>query len=91
MQDIVMRSRQMGKLEYAIKRLPESPAKRIFWIVYNQDMIEYTSNLIADIRGQEYLNKYVTVVAKGDPSKDRANGSVFFDPHLLDLLGNGNV
>lgn len=84
-------TRRSKKLEHCIRLLPENPTKHIFWIVYNHDMIEYTSNLIADIRGQEYRDKYITVVAKGENSKDRANGSVYFDPNLLDLLGNGNV
>ena len=83
--------RSSGKLEHSIKLLPKKPPKHIFWIVYNQDMVEYTSNLIAEIKGKEYRDKYVTVVAKGDNSRDRANGSVYFDPNLLDLLGNGNV
>ena len=83
--------RQMGKLERAVQGLPKNPAKHIYWIVYNQDMIEYTKSIVAKIKGQDYLDKYVTVVAKGDSTKDRVNGSVYFDPNLLDLLGNGNV
>jgi hypothetical protein len=81
----------LSKLEYAIKSLPENPIKHIYWIVYNQDMVAHTEQCIISIRGQDYLDNHVTVVAKGDPSKNRVNGSVYFDPNLLDLLGNGNV
>lgn len=81
---------RIGKVEQAITNLPTNPHKRIFWIVYNHDMVEYTKDLIEVIKGKEYLDKYVTVVAKSDPSKDRTKGMVYFDPGLLDLLGNGN-
>jgi hypothetical protein len=81
----------MSKVEHAIRSLPEAPVKHIYWIVYNRDMIEYTKSIVSSIRGQDYLDEYVTVVAKGDSTKDRVNGSVYFDPNLLDLLGNGNV
>lgn len=86
-----MQNIMRGKLEYAIRSLPKEPTKRIYWIVYNQDMVEFTAKRIAEIRGQDYLDKYITVVAKGDPSKERTTGSVYFDPLLYDHLGNGNV
>lgn len=81
---------RLGKVYNAIKNLPENPSKRIYWIVYNNDMIEHTESLISELKGEDYLNKFVTVVAKSDPSKDRTKGSVYFDPGLLDLIGNGN-
>lgn len=83
-----LRSRRMGKQEAAIRNLPESPDKHIYWIVYNKDMIKYVEDLIKDIRGKEYLSN-ITVVAKSDPSKERTKGSVYFDPTLMDLIGNG--
>lgn len=88
--DLVM-SLRVGKVRQAITSLPKTPRKRIFWVVYNHDMIKYTEDMIAGIKGREYLEKYVTVVAKNDPSKDRTTGSIYFDPGLLDLLGNGNA
>lgn len=82
---------RIGKVHQAITNLPANPRKRIFWIVYNRDMIKYTEDMIVDIKGREYLEKYVTVVSKNDPSNDRTKGSIYFDPGLLDLLGNGNA
>lgn len=79
-----------GKTHAAILSLPAAPSKHIYWIVYNQDMINYTRNLIAELRGEEYL-KHITVVAKGDSTKDRSKGIVYFDPLLYSHLGNGNV
>lgn len=81
-------ARRMGKQEMAIRSLPEVPSKHIYWIVYNKDMIKYTEDLIKQIRGDSYM-KYVTVVAKNGPTKDRVKGSVYFDPTLMDLMGNG--
>lgn len=82
---------RLEKVKDMIQRLPVSPTKHIYWIVYNSDMIQYTENLISEIKGEEYLSTHVTVVAKADPSKERCKGTVYFDPGLLDLLGNGNI
>lgn len=86
-----MTSRRLGKVQHAIRSLPDHPSKHIYWIVYNHDMVKYTEDMIAEIKGHDYLKANVTVVAKTDPSKDRSRGSVYFDPGLLDLLGNGNA
>ena len=80
----------MGKHYNAISHLPDNPRKHIYWIVYNSDMIEYVENMIKEIKGEKYLSKNVTVVSKSDSSHNRVNGTVYFDPALLDLIGNGN-
>lgn len=80
-----------GKQITAIKALPKNPIKHIFWIVYNTDMIKTTEDTIRSVWGSGYLKEHVSVVAKSDPSKDRSNGIVYFDPLLMDLLGNGNT
>ena len=84
-------TQRIGKVQRAINSLPNNPDKRIFWVVYNSDMVKYTEDLIASIKGSDYLTKHVTVVAKSDPSKDRTKGTLYFDPGLMDLLGNGNA
>lgn len=83
-----MGGRRMGKQENAIKCLPDNPKKHIYWIVYNQDMVKYTEAMIERIRGIEYMSN-ITVVSKSDPSKERTKGSVYFDPTLMDIIGNG--
>jgi hypothetical protein len=50
-------------------------------------MVKGTMRLIAELRGEEFLKK-ITVVSKMESS--RHNGRIYFDPVLLDLLGNGN-
>jgi hypothetical protein len=78
----------VSKQVNAIRCLPDSPKKHIYWIVYNKDMVKYTEALIEQIRGKEYMT-HITVVSRGDHTKDRTKGSVYFDPTLLDLIGNG--
>lgn len=82
---------RLGKVYNAIRNLPNHPSKRIYWIVYNSDMVEYTENLIAELKGPDYLSNFVTVVSKNDPRKDRTEGTIYFDPGLMDLIGNGNI
>jgi hypothetical protein len=77
---------RIAKVYNAIANLPVNPTKHIYWIVYSQDMVEYTEKMIATIKGEEYLEKYVTVVAKSAPSKERTAGFIYFDPGLPDLL-----
>jgi hypothetical protein len=83
-------SERLGKVYKAISNLPSTPTKKMYWIVYNQDMISYTEDLIAQVHGKDYLN-HITVVAKNGDSKQRQHGTVYFDPGLYDLLGNGGI
>ena len=76
-----------GKTVAAINRLPENPDRKIYWVVYNKDMIKYTENLIAEIRGKDYLKQHVKVVSI--EKKQGANNSIYLDPMLLDHIGNG--
>lgn len=76
--------RRQGKRYNAIMNLPEKP---VMFIVYNEDMVKGTEDMINELRGPEFM-KYVTVVAKGNTT--RRDGPIYFDPWLYDLLGNGN-
>lgn len=80
--------RRTSKQEAAIRSLSANPNKHIYWIVYDRDMIKYTEALIEQIKGKEYMTN-ITVVAKGDPTRDRNDGTIYFDPTLMDLLSNG--
>ena len=78
----------MNKQETAISNLPENPNKHIYSVVYNSDMVKFTNDLIKKIKGRSYM-EHITVVAKGDPTKERDDGYLYFDPTLMDLIGNG--
>lgn len=82
-----MQERCIGKQYLAIKNLPDNPTKPILWIVYNEDMVEHTRCVIESIRGSDYM-KNVIVTSRANSSKHR--GTVYFDPLLYELLGNGN-
>ena len=88
MKTITSWNRRMGKQDAAIRGLPNNPSKHIYWIVYNRDMVKYTEDLIEQIKGSEYMT-HITVVSKSDPSRDRTKGAIYFDPTLMDLIGNG--
>lgn len=81
-------TRRMGKQDYAILCLPSNPEKHIYWVVYNEDMVKFTEDRIKELRGDDFMTN-ITVVAKGEPTKDRSNGSLYFDPLLMDYIGNG--
>lgn len=72
----------------AISNLPDNPKKPILWIVYNEDMVEYTRNLISEIKGQDYM-KHIKVIPRDRSSKEP--GTVYFDPMLMDHISNGSA
>jgi hypothetical protein len=73
---------------WAIRNLPNNPAKPILWIVYNEDMVEYTRNLISEIKGEDYM-EHIKVVARTEAYKE--SGTVYFDPLLMDHISNGSA
>lgn len=83
-------SNRIDKVVAAIQNMPTTPKSKICWIVYNDDMVEYTKTMISDIKGKEYLDKYVIVVAKGALAP-KVPHTVYFDPGLQDLIGNGRT
>jgi hypothetical protein len=67
-----------------IMKLPEEP---VIYVVYNANMVSHVEQLIIEHRGKEFLDKYVNVMSK---DKAVANGStLYFDPNLFNLIGNG--
>lgn len=72
-----------GKVRGHIMRLPN---EQVTWVCYNDDMIPYYETLIKELRGVDYYEQYVTVIASGQA----LNGSnTFLDPSLYELRGNG--
>lgn len=68
-----------------IQRLPE---EEVTWVVYNANMIQYAESLIILNRGIEFFQKYVNVISCDDPEVI-VRGSLYLDPSLYDLKGNG--
>lgn len=65
-------------------RLPE---QKLTWVVYNANMIGYAWELIINLRGIAFFDNYVKVVSREDSTG--AQGPLYFDPRLFDLIGNG--
>lgn len=75
-----------GKHVALINSLPKNPSTNIVWIVYDENMVAYIQDMISDIKGKDYL-QFVKVVPRSSSSK--FNGKVYFDPFLMDSIGNG--
>ena len=58
------------------------------WVVYNANMIQYAASLIIQHRGFDYYMKYVNVISCDDP-EEVVRGSLYLDPSLYNLKGNG--
>lgn len=54
------------ELTKTIEKFPSDPKAQIIYYVYEKNMVKATESLIAEIHGQDYLDKYVTVSAIGD-------------------------
>lgn len=67
-----------------IRNLPE---QELTWVVYNANMISYAQMLIIQYRGLEFFDNYVKVVSRD--RADGAKGTLYFDPSMFLLMGNG--
>lgn len=78
----------MDIIDTVIERLPEAPDEKITWVVYNDDHVSKTVDLINEIKGAGYCEKYCNVVSRQSMGRLDAK-SIYYDPRLLDHLGNG--
>jgi len=76
----------MTRLEKRIDTIKKLPDEQVTWVCYNREMIPYYETLIKELRGEEYFNKYVTVIADGHPD---LGSNTYLDPTLYELRGNG--
>lgn len=78
----------MDIVDIIVERLPDQPEEPVTWVVYNEDHVDKTRELINSIKGEDYCDKYCNVVSRQqlgsyDPK------SIYYDPRLLDHIGNG--
>lgn len=76
----------MDRIARRVKMVQDLPEEPITWVCYNKEMIPYYVQLIKEVRGEQYFNKYVTVVADGRPD---ILTNTYFDDTLYELKGNG--
>lgn len=68
----------------AILNLPE---EQLTWVVYNANMVQSAVTMIISLRGLDFFDDYVKVVSR--ECGDGAQGHLYFDPNLFNLVGNG--
>ena len=73
--------------DWAVAKLPDEPTEKITWVVYNDDHIEKTKELIENIKGKGYCIKYCDVISR--TSSKEVGRQVYYDPRLLSHIGNG--
>lgn len=78
----------MEIVDVMIERLPDDPKEPITWVVYNDDHVNMTRDLIDSIKGESYCDKYCNVVSRQDIAKYDSK-FIYYDPRLMDHLGNG--
>ena len=76
-----------------IEKFPVEPDAHIIYMVYNNDMVRATEDLIREVHGKEYFNDNVTVSPIGGTLPAFLNGKrsmMYFDPSLHNYIGNGH-
>lgn len=83
-----------------INSFPENPISKIFYYVYNKDMIPAAIKHIIELRGQDYFDEYV-LIKSIDESTDTIRLStssiigdslpllIYFDPNVFNYKSNG--
>ena len=75
-----------------IEKFPVDPDAHIIYIVYNNDMVRATEDLIREVHGKQYFNENVTVSPIGGTLPNFLDGKrcmMYFDPALHSYIGNG--
>ena len=63
------------------------PEQELTWVVYNANMVSQAQMLIIALRGLDFFDDYVKVVSR--ECGNGAQGVLYFDPNIFQLIGNG--
>ena len=63
------------------------PEQKLTGVVYNANMVQSAVTVIISLRGIEFFDDYVKVISR--ECGDGAQGALYFDPNLFNLVGNG--
>lgn len=63
-----------------IRKFPTDPTRNILFVVYNDAHVSDAEFYISSIHGEEYLDKYVTVVPLNTKVDDHRAYDVYIDP-----------
>ena len=73
--------------EKTVETILSLPEEKLTWVVYNANMVQSAVTLIVSLRGIEFFDDYVKVVSR--ECGDGAQGALYFDPNIFNLIGNG--
>jgi hypothetical protein len=73
--------------EKTVEAIMNLPEQKLTWVVYNANMVQTAVTLIISLRGIEFFDDYVKVISR--ECGDGAQGALYFDPNLFNLVGNG--
>ena len=73
--------------EKTVETILSLPEQKLTWVVYNANMVQSAVTLIVSLRGIEFFDDYVKVVSR--ECGDGAQGALYFDPNIFNLIGNG--
>lgn len=73
-----------------IRKFPETPRRPILFVVYNQDMVEDARELIATVRGANYLDDHITVVPLQTKVDNHMKYDVYIDPTVYKYMHSWN-
>ena len=73
--------------EKTVEAILTLPEEELTWVVYNANMVSNAQMLIIALRGIEFFDDYVKVVSR--ECGNGAQGHLYFDPNIFNLIGNG--
>lgn len=73
--------------EKTVEAILSLPEEKLTWVVYNANMVQSAVTMIVSLRGIEFFDDYVKVVSR--ECGDGAQGHLYFDPNIFNLIGNG--
>ena len=73
--------------EKTVETVLSLPEQKLTWVVYNANMVQSAVTMIVSLRGIEFFDEYVKVISR--ECGDGAQGALYFDPNIFNLIGNG--
>jgi hypothetical protein len=73
--------------EKTVETILSLPEEKLTWVVYNANMVQSAVTMIVSLRGIDFFDDYVKVVSR--ECGDGAQGALYFDPNIFNLIGNG--
>lgn len=73
-----------------IRKFPTDPARRILFVVYNEQHVDDAEFYISTLHGEEYLDRWVDVVPLNTKVEDYRKYDVYIDPIVYKYMHSWN-